>query len=91
LVKLPVVQVHLGDPRFDDWEVVADYEELDTALAFRDRLRELGLDAELTTDHPLATSSRAGTSPCACPETSTATRPWRSTVSTSSPATRRSP
>jgi hypothetical protein len=45
--------VHLGDPRFDDWEVVADYEELQTALAFRDGLRELGLVAELTSDHAL--------------------------------------
>jgi hypothetical protein len=33
-------------------------ETLDTALAFRDRLRELGLDAELTTDHPLGQFSR---------------------------------
>ena len=43
----------MGDPRFDDWEVVADYEELETALAFRDGLRELGLAAELTSDYPL--------------------------------------
>jgi hypothetical protein len=46
-------QLHVGDPRFDDWEVVADYEQLETALAFRDGLRELGLTAELTSDHPL--------------------------------------
>jgi hypothetical protein len=46
-------QLHVADPRFDDWEVVADYEELETALAFRDGLRELGLAAELTADHPL--------------------------------------
>jgi hypothetical protein len=45
--------LHVGDPRFDDWEVVADYEELETALAFRDGLRELNLTAELTADHPL--------------------------------------
>jgi hypothetical protein len=51
--RAPSPQVHIGDPRFDDWEVVADYEELETALAFRDGLRELGLAAELTTDHPL--------------------------------------
>jgi hypothetical protein len=51
--RKPNSQVHVGDPRFDDWEVVADYEELETALAFRDGLRELGLVAELTTDHPL--------------------------------------
>jgi hypothetical protein len=43
----------VGDPRFDDWEVVADYEDLQTALAFRDGLRELRVDAELTADYPL--------------------------------------
>jgi hypothetical protein len=51
--RKPNAHVHVGDPRFDDWEVVADYEELETALAFRDGLRELGLAAELTSDHPL--------------------------------------
>jgi hypothetical protein len=51
--RRPSAQLHVGDPRFDDWEVVADYEELETGLAFRDGLRELGLAAELTSDHPL--------------------------------------
>ena len=51
--RAPTPQVHIGDPRFDDWEVVADYEELETGLAFRDGLRELGITAELTADHPL--------------------------------------
>ena len=45
--------LHVGDPRFDDWEVVADYEDLETARAFRDRLREFGFGAELTADEPL--------------------------------------
>jgi catechol 2,3-dioxygenase-like lactoylglutathione lyase family enzyme len=49
----PSPQLHVNDPRFDHWEVVADYEELETALAFRDGLRELGLAAELTADYPL--------------------------------------
>jgi hypothetical protein len=49
----PNPQLHVDDPRFDDWEVVADYEELETGLAFRDGLRELGLAAELTSDYPL--------------------------------------
>jgi hypothetical protein len=49
----PNPQLNLNDPRFDHWEVVADYEELETALAFRDGLRELGLAAELTADYPL--------------------------------------
>ena len=38
----PTPQVHIGDPRFDDWEVVADYEELETGLAFRDGLGNWG-------------------------------------------------
>ena len=33
-------------------------EELETGLAFRDGLRELGLEAELTSDHPLDRFSR---------------------------------
>ena len=49
--RAPVL--HVGDPRFDDWEVIADYEDLDTAHAFRDRLREFGFGAELTADEPL--------------------------------------
>ena len=56
--RAPSPQLHIGDPRFDDWEVVADYEELHTGLAFRDGLRELGLTAELTADHPLDEFSR---------------------------------
>jgi hypothetical protein len=56
--RAPTPQLHIGDPRFDDWEVVADYEELQTGLAFRDGLRELGLTVELTADHPLDEFSR---------------------------------
>jgi hypothetical protein len=43
----------VGAAEYDDWALVEDYEDLDTALAFRDGLRELGLRAELTADHPL--------------------------------------
>ena len=45
--------VHIGDPRFDDWEVVRDYEDRDTARAFRQALEEAGIQAELTSDWPL--------------------------------------
>jgi hypothetical protein len=45
--------VHIGDPRFDDWEIVADFEQAQTALAFAGRLRELGIDAAVTADWPL--------------------------------------
>jgi hypothetical protein len=43
----------VGDPRFDDWEVVRDYEDLDTARAFRQQVAEAGIDVVLTSDWPL--------------------------------------
>ena len=43
----------MGDPRFDDWEVVRDFEDLATARAFRQQVGEAGLDAVLTADWPL--------------------------------------
>lgn len=46
-------RIHIGDPRFDDWEVVREFEDLETALAWRDVFREHGLDAELTSDWEL--------------------------------------
>ncbi len=43
----------IGDPRVDGWETVATFEEQPAALAWRDQLRHLGIDACLTADHPL--------------------------------------
>ena len=45
--------VSIGDPRLDGWETVSVFEEQRTALAWRDRLREMGLDASCVADHPL--------------------------------------
>ena len=45
--------LHVGDPRFDDWEVVHDFEDLETARAWRQHLGETGIDAVLTSDWPL--------------------------------------
>jgi hypothetical protein len=49
----PRPEVHVGAPEYHDWALVEDYVDLETALAFRDRLRDLGMPAELTADHPL--------------------------------------
>jgi hypothetical protein len=49
----PRPELHVGAAEYDDWAVVEDYEDLQTGLAFRDRLRDLGLAAELTSDHEL--------------------------------------
>jgi hypothetical protein len=45
--------LHVGDPRFDDWEVVRDFEDLVTAQAWRRHLSERGIEAAITSDWPL--------------------------------------
>lgn len=46
-------ELYVGDPRFDDWEVVRNFEELEAARAWRQVLSERGLDSVLTADWPL--------------------------------------
>ncbi|MGA7397357.1 MAG: hypothetical protein WBW62_07930 [Solirubrobacterales bacterium] len=46
-------RIHIGDPRFDEWDVVEQFGDLATALAWRDVLRDRGIEAELTSDWPL--------------------------------------
>ena len=48
-----VGELHVGDPRFDDWEVVRDFDDLEAARAFRQYLDERGLDSVLTADWAL--------------------------------------
>ena len=45
--------VSIGDPRLDGWETVSAFDEQATAIAWRDRLRELRLDACCVADRPL--------------------------------------
>ncbi|MEA2493683.1 MAG: hypothetical protein QOJ29_1594 [Thermoleophilaceae bacterium] len=45
--------VHIGDPRFDGWETVGEFEDLSTATAFAGRLRELSIPNALTADWEL--------------------------------------
>ena len=49
----PKHELHVGDARFDDWEVVRDFEELDSARAWRQHLAEAGFEAVITSDWPL--------------------------------------
>ncbi|MDX6387512.1 MAG: hypothetical protein QOF55_600 [Thermoleophilaceae bacterium] len=46
-------RIHIGDPRFDSWEVVRDFEDLETATAWRQHLLDAGLESALTSDWPL--------------------------------------
>jgi hypothetical protein len=53
-----LAELHVGDASYDDWEVVRDFEELETARAWRQQLTDAGLEAVLTSDHPLNESGR---------------------------------
>ena len=44
--------VSIGDPRLEGWETVSMFEDEKTAVAWRDQLRHLGLDACCVADHP---------------------------------------
>ncbi len=46
-------ELHVGDPRFDDWPVVRDFEDLPAARAWHRHLTERGVEAALTADWPL--------------------------------------
>ena len=43
----------VDDPRYESWETVSRFEDQDTALAWRDQLRSLGVEAACVADHPL--------------------------------------
>jgi hypothetical protein len=45
--------VSIADPRLEGWETVSVFEEQKTALAWRDQLRAMGVDASCVADHPL--------------------------------------
>jgi hypothetical protein len=46
-------RLHVGDPRFDGWEVVRDFEDLASASAWRQHLEEAGIEAVITSDWEL--------------------------------------
>ena len=48
-----VAELHVGDPRFDDWEVVRDFGELKAARAWHQVLADAGIEATLTSDWEL--------------------------------------
>lgn len=45
--------VAIGDPRLQGWETVSTFDDAGTAIAWRDQLRALGVDASCTADAPL--------------------------------------
>ncbi len=49
-----VAELQVGDPTYDEWEVVRDFTELETARAWRQQLTDQGFEAVLTSDHPIS-------------------------------------
>ncbi len=48
-----LAELHVGDASYDDWEVVRDFGELETARAWRQQLADAGVEGVITSDHPL--------------------------------------
>jgi len=48
-----LAELTVGDASYDDWDVVRDFRELETARAFRQLLTDQGREAVLTADCPL--------------------------------------
>jgi hypothetical protein len=46
-------EVSIGDPRLADWETVAELDDKGTAVAWRDHLRSMGVEAACVADHAL--------------------------------------
>ncbi len=45
--------VAIDDPRLEGWETVSTFPDAETAVAWRDQLRALGVDASCTAEAPL--------------------------------------
>jgi hypothetical protein len=45
-------ELHVGDASYDDWDVVRDFGELETARAWRQQLTDAGVEAVITSDYP---------------------------------------
>jgi hypothetical protein len=48
-----LAELQIGDASYDDWDVVRDFEELETARAWRQQLTDAGIEAVITSDYPL--------------------------------------
>jgi hypothetical protein len=44
--------VSVADPRLDGWETVSAFEDQKTAVAWRDQLRSMGVEASCVADRP---------------------------------------
>ena len=48
-----LAELIVGDAAYDDWDIVRDFEDLETARAWRQALTDQGFEAEITSDWPV--------------------------------------
>jgi hypothetical protein len=48
-----LAELKIGDATYDDWDFVRDFGELETARAWRQQLTDAGIQAVISSDHPL--------------------------------------
>jgi hypothetical protein len=48
-----LAELKVGDASYDDWDIVRDFDDLETGRAWRQTLTEAGFDAVLTSDWPV--------------------------------------
>jgi hypothetical protein len=48
-----LAELQVGDASYDDWDVVRDFDDLETARAWRQQLTDAGVEAVITSDHPV--------------------------------------
>jgi hypothetical protein len=46
-------ELQVGDASYDDWDVVRDFDDLETARAWRQQLTDAGVEAVITSDYPV--------------------------------------
>ena len=48
-----LAELIVGDAAYDDWDIVRDFDDLETGRAWRQQLTDQGIEAVLTSDHEL--------------------------------------
>lgn len=48
-----VAELIVGDAAYDDWDIVRDFDDLETARAWRQALTDQGFEAVITSDWPV--------------------------------------
>jgi hypothetical protein len=48
-----LAELKVGDASYDDWDIVRDFDDLETGRAWRQTLTEQGFEAVLTADWPV--------------------------------------